>query len=195
LLRQHYTSFIARTNPSATPKGPACPSRDSGWLVTHQPPNGASRVATISLCTHAAATTPVEPLGVRFAHSPSDSSLPRGNVGSASTLSFFGACSAIHCTLQPAGSRGHLRDPFHRRLQPFRYLHDCSDCYRLERKFAGWVCLPLGDRAFPRRTFPAGTGSGFAKWRKWRCEPADPRMDYGRGDSWRCKKGSPSHGA
>ena len=153
MLRQHYTSFIARTNPSATPKGPACPSRDSGWLVTHQPPNGASRVATISLCTHAAATTPVEPLGVRFAHSPSDSSLPRGNVGSASTLSFFGACSAIHCTLQPAGSRGHLRDPFHRRLQPFRYLHDCSDCYRLERKLPGgsvshWVIVPFHGARF-----------------------------------------------
>lgn len=27
--------------------------------------------------------------------------------------------------------------PFHRRLQPLRYLHGCSDCYRLERKLPG----------------------------------------------------------
>src|SRR6516165_2766331 len=28
-----------------------------------------------------------------------------------------------------------------RRLQPFRYLHDCSDCFRLER-IAGWASHP-----------------------------------------------------
>jgi hypothetical protein len=27
-----------------------------------------------------------------------------------------------------------LNGPFHRRLQPYRYLHGCSDCYRQERK-------------------------------------------------------------
>lgn len=27
-----------------------------------------------------------------------------------------------------------LHDPLHRGLQTFRYLHACSDCYRLERK-------------------------------------------------------------
>ena len=64
----------------------------------------------------------------------------------------FQGLLSVHCTLQPAGSRGHLRDPFHRRLQPFRHLHDRSDCYRLERKSPGgsvshWVIAP-----FPRRT-------------------------------------------
>src|SRR5215467_4841435 len=29
-----------------------------------------------------------------------------------------------------------------RRLQPFRYLHDCSDYFRLERR-AGWALHPL----------------------------------------------------
>jgi len=38
-----------------------------------------------------------------------------------------------------------------RRLQPFRYLHDCSDCFRLER-FAGWASHPLESAAFSRRT-------------------------------------------
>jgi hypothetical protein len=32
-----------------------------------------------------------------------------------------------------------------RRLQPFRYLHDCSDCFRLER-IAGWGLAPTGKR-------------------------------------------------
>jgi hypothetical protein len=30
-----------------------------------------------------------------------------------------------------------IRDLPHRRLQPFRYLHDCSGCFRLERLVAG----------------------------------------------------------
>jgi hypothetical protein len=32
---------------------------------------------------------------------------------------------------------GPPRGPFHRRLQPYRYLYGCSDCYRLERKLPG----------------------------------------------------------
>src|SRR5271167_4032390 len=38
-----------------------------------------------------------------------------------------------------------------RRLQPFRYLHDCSDCFRLE-PIAGWASHPLESAAFSRRT-------------------------------------------
>ena len=30
-----------------------------------------------------------------------------------------------------------IRDLLHRRLQPFRYLHDCSGCFRLERSPGG----------------------------------------------------------
>src|SRR5215470_17245848 len=60
------------------------------------------------------------------------------------------ACSAFTrvaaCTL--------ARSPIvtaNRRLQPFRYLHDCSDCFRLER-IAGWALHPLESAAFSRRT-------------------------------------------
>ena len=100
-----YPAFITHTDPSATPRDPACPSRDSGWLVTPQPPQGASRVATISLRSHAAATTPVEPLGARFAHSPSDSSLPRFSGGSASTLQFSRPAQRFtaRCSLRARG--------------------------------------------------------------------------------------------
>jgi hypothetical protein len=38
-----------------------------------------------------------------------------------------------------------------RRLQPFRYLHSCSGCFRLER-LPGGALHPLESAAFPRRT-------------------------------------------
>ena len=64
--------------------------------------------------------------------SPSPISLPRigGQVGLCNVL--FEDCSAFThvtaCTLAKSPS-----DPLHRRLQPLRYLHDCSDCFRLEQ--------------------------------------------------------------
>src|SRR3954470_21597942 len=82
--------------------------------------------------------------------SPDRISLPRygGRVGL--HIDLFGACSAFtlvaDCTL--------AQSPIvtaNRRLQPFRYLHDCSDCFRLER-IAGWGLHPLESAAFARRT-------------------------------------------
>src|SRR5215213_9893281 len=82
--------------------------------------------------------------------SPDRISLPRygGRVGLHIVL--FEACSAFTrvaaCTL--------AQSPIvtaNRRLQPFRYLHDCSDCFRLERS-AGWGLHPLESAAFARRT-------------------------------------------
>src|SRR4051812_7585427 len=82
--------------------------------------------------------------------SPDRISLPRygGRVGL--HIDLFGACSAFTrvaaCTL--------AQSPIvtaNRRLQPLRYLHDCSDCFRLER-IAGWGLHPLESAAFARRT-------------------------------------------
>jgi len=54
--------------------------------------------------------------------------------------------------LRPAHSRCHrILWPAIRRLQPFRYLHSCSGCFRLEH-FAGWGFHPLESAAFARRT-------------------------------------------
>src|SRR5207344_1046479 len=40
-----------------------------------------------------------------------------------------------------------IRDLLHRRLQPFRHLHDCSGCFRLERSPGGacthWKAPPF----------------------------------------------------
>ena len=79
--------------------------------------------------------------------SPPIAAFPVSKAGRLPHQHFQGLLS-VHCTLQPAGSRSHLCDPFHRRLQSIRYLHDCSDCYRLERQLPGgsvshWVIAPF----------------------------------------------------
>ncbi|PIW44203.1 MAG: hypothetical protein COW18_13565, partial [Zetaproteobacteria bacterium CG12_big_fil_rev_8_21_14_0_65_54_13] len=49
------------------------------------------------------------------------------------------------------------------RLQPFRYLHDCSDCFRLEQKLPGGIFTHWDIAAFPRRTPQAAIRSS-AVW-------------------------------
>ena len=65
-------------------------------------------------------------------------------------IDLFEACSAFTrvaaCTLARSPIVAAIR-----RLQPFRYLHDCSDCFRLER-IAGWASHPLESAALSRRT-------------------------------------------
>jgi hypothetical protein len=54
--------------------------------------------------------------------------------------------------LTHSGSRdSRIRDTFNRRLQPFRYLYDCSGCSRLERSSFG-TCTPPENAALPERT-------------------------------------------
>ncbi len=48
-------------------------------------------------------------------------------------------------------------DPLHQRLQPFRHLHDCSGCFRLER-WPGGTCTHWKSAALPRRTPKADVG-------------------------------------
>jgi hypothetical protein len=62
-------------------------------------------------------------------------------------ITLFEACSAFtHVTACMLAES--LTDPLRQRLQPLRYLHDCSSCYRLERKLPGgvrtrWKTAPL----------------------------------------------------
>ncbi len=50
-----------------------------------------------------------------------------------------------------------MRDTLYRRLQPFRHLHDCSGCFRLER-WPGGTCTHWKSAALPRRTPEADFG-------------------------------------
>src|SRR5438093_10279828 len=71
---------------SDSPRGPACPSRASGW-VTHPPP-GVSRVARALLVQTCRRHYPGGTEGSRFARSPLDVGLPHPFAGSAPTLWF-----------------------------------------------------------------------------------------------------------
>ena len=87
---------------------------------------------------------------------PAVSAFPDSAVGSACTSTFSRLARRSH-TLRPAHSRGH-QVTANRRLQPFRYLHDCSDCFRLERNRRVGLA-PTGKR----RLFTAHADSGHSE--------------------------------
>ena len=110
---------------------------------------------TLSLCT-CCRHYPVQRLGVLFARlaQPCQPS-PKGSSGRPAHRPFRGLLG-VHsrCGLHTRAVTNSR--PANRRLQPFRHLHDCSGCFRLER-FAGWVSHPLESAAFhgahPTRSF------------------------------------------
>ena len=85
---------------------------------------------------------------------PAVAAFPDSAVGSACTSTFSRLARRSH-TLRPAHLRGHQVVTAIRRLQPFRYLHDCSDCFRLERNRRVGLA-PTGKR----RLFTAHADSG-----------------------------------
>ena len=90
-----------------------------------------------------------------------DGGLPRSMGGSAPALPFSRpAQRSLHVSARILAESP--CDPLHRRLQRFRYLRPCSDCYRpacrasgagrLKQHLSGWDFHPLKIRAFSRRT-------------------------------------------
>src|SRR6202047_2434644 len=90
---------------------------------------------------------------------PAVAAFPDSAVGSACT-STFSRLARRSLALRPAHSRGHQVVTAIRRLQPFRYLHDCSDCFRLERNRRGGLA-PTGRR----RLFTAHAETGRPNYR------------------------------
>jgi hypothetical protein len=113
LLRTHPPPQEARPVPRGIPVGWSRSSHPSGLPVLLRSPYAYMlpslprwmRWLLLSLTSPAVAAFPVSVSG-RLPHRD------------------FRRLLGVHCTLQPTGSRGHLRDPFHRRLQSIRYLHD-----------------------------------------------------------------------
>jgi hypothetical protein len=104
---------------------------------------------------HAAATTPAQQLGASSARFPSRISLPGKGDPVGPRIDLFEVYTAFnsHCGLHTRWfTQG---DPLHRRLQPFRYLHDCSDYFRLEHLPGGirthWKAPPFHG-ASPKRS-------------------------------------------
>ena len=92
---------------------------------------------------------------------PTVSAFPGSTSGSACTSS-FSRFARRSLTLRPAHSRGHQVVTAIRRLQPFRYLHDCSDCFRLER-IAGWALV--AKHLYAGRTTRARLPDDSTRWR------------------------------
>jgi hypothetical protein len=81
-----------------------------------------------------------------FAHPSSRFSLPRKGYQVGLRIGIFEDCSAFtHVTACTLALSPYFVTRFTRRLQPFRYLHSCSGCFRLEH-FAGWDLHPLEKR-------------------------------------------------
>jgi hypothetical protein len=142
--------FIGNTSLSVTPLRPVHPSRASGCSIP-QALFGASRVACVFLCVHAAATTPAQRLGSSLLNPPVVSTFPERVTGSV-CASTFSRLARRSLALRPAHSRCHqFVTCISRRLQPFRYLHSCSGSFRLEH-LPGGTFTHWKNAAFSRRT-------------------------------------------
>jgi hypothetical protein len=142
--------FVGTTSLSAIPSGPAFLSRAAS-LIHIATTAGTSRVAYGPLCLHAVANTPAGLMELVRSYRSTNFGLPTkpGRVGSC--ISLFEACSAFThvtaCTLAKSPS-----DSLHQRLQQFRCLHYCSDCYRVERTSSRAGLTPAVDHHLSRRT-------------------------------------------
>jgi len=87
---------------------------------------------TLTLCTccrhYPGAATGVVLRSTPQPYQPS----PKGSSGRPARCPFRGLLS-VHSRYGLHTREIAYSDPLHRRLQPFRYLHDCSDCFRPER--------------------------------------------------------------
>ena len=144
-------------NLSAAPGRLACPLRASGWSSLTTPWGFPCCVRFP--CAHAAANTPVQRLGVLFAHStPPYQPSPIWQSGRPTHRPFRGLLG-VHsrCGLHTRAVTNSCHA--NRRLQPLRGLHYCSDRFRLERLPDGPL-HPLKSAAFSRRTPQADSGAG-----------------------------------
>src|SRR5208337_4418251 len=100
--------------------------------------------------------------------SPSRISLPRNCSRVGLHIDLFEACSAFTHVAARTLAPSPICDQLHRRLQPFRHLHDCSGCFRLERS-PGGACThwkaPPSHGARKKQPFTAVAPHGSANFR------------------------------
>src|SRR5271165_3071062 len=97
---------------------------------------------------------------LRSSH-PAVSAFPERVVGSARTSAFSRLARRVTRVAARTLAPSPKCDLLHRRLQPFRHLHDCSGCFRLERSPGGALThwkAPPSHGARKERTFPMAGG-------------------------------------
>jgi hypothetical protein len=87
-----------------------------------------------------------------FARFHSRISLPRIGYRVGLRIVLFEDCTVFTLHYGLHTRRVTYSDPLHRRLQPLRYLHDCSDYFRLEQYRRVGFCTHWKSAAFARRT-------------------------------------------
>ena len=113
-------------------------------------------------CVHAVATTPAQQRTVLpCSPTPSYQPSPKGSSGRPVHRPFRGLLSVHSRYGLHTRAATRICGPLYRSLQPLRYLHDCSDYFRLEH-FAGWGFHPLESAAFARRT-PVAVAQSIGK--------------------------------
>src|SRR5580692_9039849 len=133
------TRFPRYYEPLRHPKSarPVPHGRPVGPVIADLTTLGASRVARAFLVY----VLPPVPRCCGWASSslisPSRISLPRNCSRVGLHIDLFGACSAFTRVAARTLAPSPICDQLHRRLQPFRHLHDCSGCFRLERSPGG----------------------------------------------------------
>ena len=148
------------TGLSATPPGPACPSRASGWRSRASAERGFPCCKGLPYVgmplpiprwdrwVESLMGRPIPPVSP-FAN---DDGLPRFHGGSAPTLNL--SRPARHSlALRPVDSLHRRAAHLSRRLRRLRYLCRRSDSFRPERpSWPGGTCTRWDDAALPRRT-------------------------------------------
>ena len=129
---------------------------------------------TLSLCT-CCRQYPGAAAGRRLRSShPAVSAFPEtcGRVGL--HIDLFEACAAFTRVAARTLAPSPICDALHRRLQPFRHLHDCSGCFQLERSPGGalthWKAPPCHGahvkRSFENRRVPSSIPLTARCWGK-----------------------------
>ena len=101
---------------------------------------------------HAVATTPAEPLGASVVRLPQQRRPSPRSSRVGFRIALFEACSAFTHVTACMLAKSPEVTLYTGVLQPLRYLHDRSDCYRLERQVAGRESHPLKMHTFARHT-------------------------------------------
>ena len=126
--------FSGTTGLSATPNGPACPSRAAGWCP-HTTAWGFPCCGG-SPCMHAAASTPAGPSGCARCSLPQRRRPSPAEHRVGSRIAVFEACSAFHSRFS-LHTRGVALRPFSPEASEISLPTSCSGCFRLEQHLSG----------------------------------------------------------